>query len=1108
MQQPDFSTLLSKLSHLPEGEISDVREAFDFAVSAHAHQTREDGSPYVLHVIAVAETLAGWKADRDTVIAALLHDVLEDTEIRKDEITEKFGRRVALLVESVTKFTQADLSPDLPLDRKVETLRKLFDVMRYDMRSILIKLADRLHNVLTIDALPTTDRRRRFALETLNIYHKIALHLGMREVRHVFAEHCVPDAYDDGIGALAERDRSYEEASHLRGVIERDFLHTQASTTVLSVRIEPRNLLTFYDRRKARGGVSVPLDAFIVSISVATEDECYRMLRLLHTLYRPVSGQFRDYIAAPSDAGYQSLHTIVTLADGRAVEVRIRTPEMHDQAMRGITLWLFSGQRVPPTFTWLKRTESLDLKTRESSSAFWEALQTDVLSETISVIVDKRRMSIPKGSTILDAGYAAYDDRAGFVRSATIGGVQQALATILKEDQDVHLTFDTKEQVGFEWLQMISTQHARMHIVDVLKMTSKIDKQTLGASLLQKELDHYSRGHLSELSKHQCQQCAKHFRRETFSDVLSMIGEGVIRARDVVFFLFPDQNLHFVTGQKRGRYTFRLHIVATEHTGQDVLSLLHGVIRTTDVIVTKSVIRSRTQRGIVDIVLSGSADDRLQFADFIDLLERQEWASSVQTMISRPQKFFLVLSSFIALFVVALDIAFLPSFQAFVDRQTVLPSMLLQAVPLLPILVVNYILLHLLRHYIVRMRTERWFLGMGLLLNVIGLVLLIVRIFMVGIEHGSLLPLIAVFTISLLYMGYRFFQADMLFAPTVDADIQPEQVKKSVRYITRDKVIGYSIRLCAVVVWGLLPIYIRYTPVLTVPPILRLFLMGVGVFVPFSMALIIRSLVTTRRFPSFYLPYNPAFLIMVLGQVVFAYLENVSLLYTSGTNFLLFNNFSPVLGLFLAVLFWRQDVPYLRKPQTMLWIFMLAFLCALGSGLLIYSNATDSSNTLHPNIFIGDFLALLSTFFDVLGTVGQIQYIRHCSKANGLLLNIHLFFYFLLVSLPILVIGTMIGFVTPFSYPLFLWILGIGIGVIFGCGMLLNLEAFKRIDGYIAYMLFNLSVVVTFAFEAFIFHSVSLTLQLCISALLIIGASVAAEYLNSRAHLSQGGEYK
>ena len=186
MSVTDFHALAPHLLHLSEGEKADVRRAYEFAVLVHKDQRREDGSPYVTHVIAVAATVASWHADRDTIIAALLHDVLEDTATRRHEIAHQFGRRVAMLVESVTKFTLADLSPDLPLDRKIETLRKLFDVMRHDMRSVLIKLADRLHNVLTIDALPE-ERRRRFAEETLDVYHKIALHLGMRALRHQYA---------------------------------------------------------------------------------------------------------------------------------------------------------------------------------------------------------------------------------------------------------------------------------------------------------------------------------------------------------------------------------------------------------------------------------------------------------------------------------------------------------------------------------------------------------------------------------------------------------------------------------------------------------------------------------------------------------------------------------------------------------------------------------------------------------------------------------------------------------------------------------------------------------------------------------------------------------
>lgn len=1094
MHDLSFQRLRELLHSMQEGELLEIQRAFDFALQAHAHQTREDGSPYALHVIAVAETLACWHADRDTIIAALLHDVLEDTSIAREEIATHFGRRVVLLVESVTKFSQADLSPDLPLDRKVETLRKLFDVMRHDMRSILIKLADRLHNVCTIDALQDPARRRRFARETLDVYHKIALHLGMRNIRHVFAEHCVPAAYDDGLAALAERDRGEEDARPIAAQVMRDLAQNDTGVRIVRVDVQPRNLLTFYERRAAGSGIVLPSDAFIISVQVPTEDDCYRALRLLHTLYRPVSNQFRDYIAAPSDAGYQSLHTMVTLPDGRAAEMRIRTAEMEEQAMQGITLWLFRGQRVPPNFAWLHRSEELDLRTRESSSAFWEALQSDVLSETISVTVDRRRLSIPKGSTILDAAYAVHGPRAGFIRSANIGISQQPLSFILSEDDDVHCTFDAREQVTFDWLQMVSTQHARMCVIEVLKTTSRADKQSLGAGLLQKELDHYGHGLLADLSRHQCQNVARHFRRSHFQDVLALIGEGVLRSRDVVFFLYPDRrDSARAPGVERRRYRFRLRVAATAQPGQEILSLLQGVVRMSDVVPQQISTRLRHRSGIVDITIIGSADDRLAYADFVDLLERQEWVSQLQTMISRPQKICLIASAILALVVLIFDIVLFPSFYAFSQQQTFLPDLVVQALPLLPILAVNYYLLRLLRHSIVRMRSERWFLGLGLLLNIIGLLLIVLRMVFLGVGQGSLLPLVLVFTASLLTMGYRFFQADLLFH-----SYEVHQERRVRRKLSREeisrKIVGYVIRIAAVMIWGIIPIYIRYTPIATLPPILRLFLMGLGVVVPFSLLYVMSSVVRHRRWPSFCLTYDWSFWTLVAGQVIYLYLENLALLYTSGTNLLLFNNFAPVIGLFVAALLWRHRIPYLRHPRTMVWLFFLAALSGLGSGTLIYSHAATDDSVHH---ILGDALALLSTFFDVLLTIGQIEYLRYRSKTSGLLLTLHLSFYCLLVSAPIFLSSLLFGWlILPPLSPMLL-LLGAGLGTCFGVGMLLNFEAFKRIDGYIAYMLFNLSVVVTFVFEVFIVRTMGVTLQLVMSATIILLSAMIAEYINS-----------
>lgn len=594
--QQDFTHLAAQLTYLTAGDLQDVRRAYDLAVEAHAGQKREDGAPYISHCIAVAEIAAGWHADRDALIAALLHDILEDTHITKDIILEKFGRRVALLVEGMTKFSQADLSPDLPLERKVETLRKLFDVMRLDIRVALIKLADRLHNVRTIGTLPTPERRRRFALETLNIYYKIAFHLGLRTVRREFAELCVPHAYDCGAEDLTLRDTICDAGRDACTSLQHDLQSTDAHHCIFTVFQLPRNLLIFHTRRIERGGEPLPEDAYSINIIVREEDDCYYLLKILHTLYRPLSGRFRDFIAAPSDGGYRSLHTHVARHDGVVIEIRIRTQEMEEQVEKGITRSLF-GDAIPEEtshFAWLQRSESLDLQTRDSSSAFWEALESDILREAIAVTVDRKRLSLPIGSTVLDAAYGAYNERASHVKALTVNGRTVTFGEPLEEDDEIHVTFDEAQQASFDWLQFVTTHHARFQIVDVLKQTSRSEKIRLGATLLQKELDHYNKGLISGLSRTQCQHVADHFKRETFDQVLAMVGEGVIRARDVVFYLYPDHAHKSTFTVPSERYGFRLLITAAVPAQRDTLTLINGVIRLSDIIVDKVQVHQRS----------------------------------------------------------------------------------------------------------------------------------------------------------------------------------------------------------------------------------------------------------------------------------------------------------------------------------------------------------------------------------------------------------------------------------------------------------------------------------------------------------------------------------
>lgn len=1085
-----FAALDEDLSHLSPADRKDVRRALEFAAKAHSGEKREDGTPYILHPLAVARILAEWRADRDTIIAALLHDVLEDTPVRKPEILMEFGRHVATLVEGVTKFTEADLTTELPLDRKIETLRRLFEVMRLDVRSILIKLADRLHNIQTIDVLPS-ERRRRFALETLMVYYRIAYHLGMRDVRRAFAEASVPYAHDDGAAVRDLRDRMCADAAPAVAAMERALRSSGISSVIEKIFLQPRNLALFYEHVKNRLGKPLLRDAFSIVIVVRSEEDCYRMLKSLHTRYRPISGQFRDYIAVPTDAGYRGIHTLVALSENAIAEVRIHTPEMSEQSRRGVVTSLFgTGPTLAPGFAWLRRSEELDLRTRESSSAFWEALSSDILQDSLFVSVDGKRVSLPVGSTALDAAYALYDARAHCIARISVNDRPVVLAHALHEDDDIICTFGPVHAVAASWLSMVSTQHARFRIVDVLKQIRRSEKVILGSRLLERELMHFGKGTLQSLSRTQLAESAVHFRRESFDEVLAMVGDGTLRARDVFFALFPERPRILVGDRSHSGYDFRLRISCMPVSQSDVLASLHSLLRMHGIQAHSLTVKMHSDNHTV--LLSGSAPDRIRFSDFLDALEREEWTSSIHATLPFFLKAVLIGGILLAFAVTIADLIFFPWYQAQLSSLGFFPQFFLQALPLFPIILATAYLLKLLGSHIVWMRSDRWFIGIGFFLNFLGLLLLIFRMLTLGIFVG-VFPLLLTFTLALLVMGYAFLRIESLFSPFDDYDTHPMSSSDWI-VARRRKIEGYVIRFFAVCVWGILPVYIRYTSVNLLSPLLRTFLIGIGAIIPAGIILLVGMLLRRRSFSSLRLPLNGAFLTLIIGQIGYMYLQNASLQYTSGTNLLLFNNFAPLIGLIVAAILWRKEIPYLRQPKTMFWIFFLASMAGIGSSLLVYYSLGQNTAL----TILGDVLAMISTFFDVLLTVGQIQYIKRIPRTNGMLLNFHIFFFLLLFISPFILISSVFDRSFFVSVSWFTLLLGLGTGSITCLGQFLNYEAFKRIDGFLAYIMFNLSACITFLIEAFVFRSIRPTFLFLLSAFLIAISSIMAEAIHSR----------
>jgi drug/metabolite transporter (DMT)-like permease len=603
-------------------------------------------------------------------------------------------------------------------------------------------------------------------------------------------------------------------------------------------------------------------------------------------------------------------------------------------------------------------------------------------------------------------------------------------------------------------------------------------------------LDHYGKGLIQHLSRSQCQAVASRFKRGAFDQVLAMIGEGVLRPRDVVFHLFPEEKrtpLFFLP--RHDAYRFRVEIGFSKQEADPIQVVSRSAVDHQIEIDTLNQEHGETQT-VLHIV--GHTDTRLQFADFVETLERHKHCLGVQTLIPALKKSILVGSFFLAALVLLIDIILLPWYEHILSQIRFFPRLFLQAVPLVPVLLANLYLLRLLRQYIVRMRTDRWFLVVGLILNLGSLAILVGQMLLHSQEH-TLLLLIGFLTLFLVYMGYRFLRTEALFAPFDEQAIRPLSPAEWDAKKKRKRV-GYCIRLGAVFIWGIQPILIRYTPAYNLTPFLRTFLYGLGAISLMIIAYVIPSLLSHRRLPQMRLPYSPAFLMIVFGQVGFYYFLNASLLYTSATNLLLFNTFAPVIALIIAAFFWRHRIPYLREPRVMLGIFLLAVLATIGSTLLIQSGVSDN----RPFSLFGDILAMLAMLFDVLFVIGQIEYVKQFARTNTLLLNVHVYSFVLLCLAPVIVIGTLFGTSVLAGLTGTSLLFGLAIGVMIGIGQLLNYEAFKRIDGYLAFMMFNISVLITFVIETFLLRSVQPTPLLLVSGALIIGASVIAEIMNSR----------
>jgi guanosine-3',5'-bis(diphosphate) 3'-pyrophosphohydrolase len=490
-----FAALTAKLDYLDAADIDQVRRAYRFADEAHLGQIRASGEPYITHPIAVAAQCAEWKLDAQALMAALLHDAIEDCGVTKPELIERFGAPVAELVDGLTKLDK--LQFNTREENQAESFRKMLLAMARDVRVILIKLADRTHNMRTLDDVPR-QKWGRISSETLEIYAPIAHRLGLnqtyRELQDLSFRHLRPWRYTVLSKAVTKaRNRRRDLIQKVQREVETAF-----EAVGMKVRIAGREktLHSVYRKMDEKHlSFAQVTDIYGFRVIVPTVVDCYTAMGILHQMYKPVPGKFKDHIAIPKLNGYQSLHTTLVGPSGVNVEFQMRTEAMHVVAESGVAAhWLYKASD-PESATaerlgtkWLQSLLDIQHETRDAAE-FWDHVKIDLFPDAVYVFTPKSQiMAMPRGATVVDFAYAIHSDVGDRTVAARINNEQVPLRTELKNGDIVEVVTAPVSTPNPAWLGFVRTGRARSKIRHHLKTLAHAESQDLGLKLLAQAL--------------------------------------------------------------------------------------------------------------------------------------------------------------------------------------------------------------------------------------------------------------------------------------------------------------------------------------------------------------------------------------------------------------------------------------------------------------------------------------------------------------------------------------------------------------------------------------------------------------------------------------------
>ncbi len=534
-----LSELLAEIPrYQPGADVDLVRRAYDFTEAVHRGQRRLSGEPYHFHPLAVAGLLVEFKMDATTVAAGLLHDVLEDTATTKPVLVERFGADIGELVDGVTKIGKLAFASRE--ERQAENFRKMLVAMARDIRVLMIKLADRLHNMRTLHYL-APEKQRAIAQETLDIYAPLAHRLGMAKVKGELEDLALkalqPEVYDDLQRRVAKRRLEREaEINQVIAILSRKLGEVGIQGQITG---RPKHFSSIFKKMQAGREFDEIYDLTAVRIIAPTVRECYGALGVVHSLWKPVPGRFKDFIAMPKSNMYQSLHTTVIGPKGDPVEIQIRTPEMHRIAEEGIAAhWLYKERKdqsgFDQAFVWLRQLLEWQ-KEMKDPREFMETVKVDLFPDEVYVFTPKGDVkALPEGSTPIDFAYAVHTQVGNRCAGARVNGKLVPLRHVLRQGDIVEIVTSPTQKPSRDWLKVVRSTRARSKIKQWLRTEERARSIAIGREILEREAKKYRLALATILESEELRKLAVEHGYATVDDLLAGVGFGKTAAATVV----------------------------------------------------------------------------------------------------------------------------------------------------------------------------------------------------------------------------------------------------------------------------------------------------------------------------------------------------------------------------------------------------------------------------------------------------------------------------------------------------------------------------------------------------------------------------------------------